>query len=107
MENLNEPSTEISLGIKQRHGCVTAWLILMIFFNSLVAVLYFFANEMLVENLPNNPPAIMLYLLGIIGIANVFFAIQMMQWKKYAFWGFAITAVVSLNINLSFGLSLK
>jgi hypothetical protein len=61
---------------------------------------------MFVKNLPNNPPAFMLYLLGIIGIANVFFAIQIMQWKKYAFWGFAITACGTLIINLSIGLSI-
>jgi hypothetical protein len=91
---------------KQRHGCVTAWLIMMIIFNSLTAALYLFANEMFVENLPNNPPASMFYLLGVIGFANVFFAIQMMQWKKYAFWGFAITAFGTFSINLSIGLNI-
>jgi hypothetical protein len=106
MENSNENSKGISYGTKQRHGCVTAWLLMMIIFNSLGVVYNFFANKMIANNLPNNPPPFMFYLLGTIGIANVFFAIQMMQWKKYAFWGFAITACGTLVINLVIGLNI-
>ncbi len=40
-----EPSNEKTNELKERHGCVTAWLILMIITNSLIALLYLFAGH--------------------------------------------------------------
>ncbi|MFH1051234.1 MAG: hypothetical protein V1779_09955 [bacterium] len=91
---------------KQRHGCVTAWLILMIIANSLVAILYLFNGEMISQNLPGGISNSMLILLAIIGICNVVFSVFLFQWKKWAFWGFIISSLVSFIINLTIGIGI-
>lgn len=102
METIDENSN----ALKQRHGCVTAWLVLMIIANSLLAILYFFASDMIVKNLPGNVSTQMIILLGVIGIGNVIFSVLLLKWKKMGFWGFTITSVVTLIINLSIGLGI-
>jgi hypothetical protein len=91
---------------KQRHGCVTAWLVLMIIANSLTAMAYFFASEMITKNLSMDVSNSMIILLGIICIANVIFSVMLFQWKKLGFWGFIITSIGALIINLSIGLGI-
>jgi hypothetical protein len=88
---------------KQRHGCVTAWLIFMIIANSLTAIAYLFMGETISQNLPNPIPQPMMIALAIIGIANLVFSIMLFQWKKWAFWAFALTSLLTLGINLSIG----
>lgn len=102
MEQINE-NPNVS---KQRHGCVTAWLVLMIIANSLTAIIYLFASEMITDNLPGNVSTPMIILLGIIGIANIVFSVMLFQWKKLGFWGFIITSIGALIINLSIGLGI-
>jgi ABC-type multidrug transport system permease subunit len=101
-----EKNNENSNAVKQRHGCVTAWLVLMIFANSLTAVIYLFASDMIIKNLPGNVSTPMLILLGIIGIGNIVFSVLLFQWKKVGFWGFLLTSIASLIINLSIGLGI-
>ena len=91
---------------KQRHGCVTAWLILMIIVNSLVAVLYLFFGGFVAQNFPGDVSMTILILLGILGIGNVVFSIMLFQWKKLGFWGFVATSLGALIINLSIGLGI-
>ena len=90
---------------KQRHGCVTAWLILMIIANSITAISYLFMGDTISQNLPNAIPQPMMLGLAFLGIANLVFAIMLFQWKKWAFWGFVGTSILALAINLSIGLS--
>jgi len=92
--------------VKKRHGCVTAWLILMIIANSFTAITYLFMGDTVLENLPSTVSKSMLVVLAILGIANLSFAILLFKWKKWAFWGFMGSALVTLSINLSIGLSL-
>lgn len=89
---------------KERHGCVSAWLVLMIILNSLTACIYLLAGDWLAKNSQVKIPDNMRILLAVLGIANVIFAIFLFQWKKWAFWGFAATAVGALVINLNIGL---
>jgi hypothetical protein len=91
---------------KQRHGCVTAWLIFMIVANSLTAGIYLFAKELVTKSLPVDVSTPMIILLGVIGIANIIFSIMLFQWKKLGFWGFAITTAGALIINIIIGLSI-
>ncbi len=100
-----ETNNENSNVAKQRHGCVTAWLILMIILNSLTAIVYLFASDMITKNLPGNVSSTMIFLLGIIGIGNTIFSVLLFQWKKIGFWGFAVTSIATLTINLSIGIS--
>ncbi|GMN10981.1 hypothetical protein MTsPCn9_27070 [Croceitalea sp. MTPC9] len=91
---------------KKRHGCVTAWLILMIIANSFTAITYLFMGDVVLENLPNPTSKSMLVLLAILGLANLAFAILLFQWKKWAFWSFVASALITLAVNLSIGLGL-
>lgn len=101
-----ETNEENSNVAKQRHGCVTAWLIMMIIINSLTAVIYLFASDMITENLPGDVSTPMIVLLGIIGIGNVVFSVLLFQWKKIGFWGFIVTSIAALIVNLSIGLGI-
>lgn len=91
---------------KQRHGCVTAWLILMIVLNSVTALLYLLAGDFIAENLPTEPSQGMMILLGILGLLNVGCAIMLFKWMKLGFWGFIITALAAVGINLNLGLGI-
>lgn len=102
METINENQN----GAKQRHGCVTAWLVLMIIANSLTAMTYFFASEMVIKKLSMDVSNSMIILLGIICIANVIFSVMLFQWKKLGFWGFVITSIGALIINVNIGLGI-
>jgi hypothetical protein len=100
-----EPNSKELNVTKQRHGCVTAWLILMIVLNSLTAIVYFFASDLITQNLPGEVSTSMIILLGVVGVANVVFSILLFQWEKLGFWGFIGTSLAALIINLSIGLS--
>lgn len=102
MERFNETS---SSG-KQRHGCVTAWLILMIVLNSITALVYLVAGESISRNFPQGISNSLLMLLAFIGILNTVFAILLFRWKRWAFWGFAFTSLITFTINLSIGIGL-
>lgn len=90
--------------LKQRHGCVTAWLIFMIVANSMSAVFYLFFTELIVKTIPDGMPKSLIMALGIIGVANILFSVLLFQWRKIAFWGFVGTSLCSMLINLSNGL---
>ncbi|MTI19844.1 hypothetical protein E1176_02295 [Fulvivirga sp. RKSG066] len=91
---------------KQRHGCVTAWLVLMIIANSLTAVSYLFISDTISQNLPEPIPQPMIITLAILSIVNLVLAIMLFQWKKWAFWAFAGTSLIALVINFSLGLGI-
>jgi hypothetical protein len=102
MEELNTTTDEL----KQRHGCVTAWLILIIVINTITALIYLFAGDTIASKLPGEVSPFMLSLLGILGVANVVSAILLFKWKKYGFWGFVTTSVGTLIINLMIGIGI-
>lgn len=91
---------------KNRHGCVTAWLILMIITNAATTIVYLFFGEIIEESLPTLISQTKLLILAAIGLANLVFAILLFKWKKWAFWGFAATSLVTVGINISFGLGI-
>ena len=90
---------------KQRHGCLTAWLVLSIVLNSLLAIVYLFAGDIINKNLPHGISTPMLISLALLGTANVVFAVLLLQWKKLGFWGFIGTSILALIINLNIGLA--
>jgi len=91
---------------KQRHGCVTTWLILIIIANSILSALYLFGSEDITDALAENIPEAMIVLLGILGAANAIFAVMLLKWKKLGFWGIAGLSIIGVIINLSLGLGL-
>jgi hypothetical protein len=91
---------------KQRHGCVTAWLILIIVLNSLTALLYLLGGNFIRQNLPSEVPTSMMILLAVLAALNVVFAVLLLTWKKIGFWGFILTSLAAVAINLSLGLGI-
>lgn len=85
---------------KERHGCVTAYLIVMIIANSIVALIYFLASEFVTKNLPNHVSKSIIFLLGFLGLANIAFAILLLKFKRWGFYGFIGTAIAGFLINL-------
>ena len=102
MENINN-NPDIP---KQRHGCVTAWLILMIIGNSLIALLYIFGGELVAQEFSGELSSSSLILLALLGIANVIFAILLLKWNKFGFWGYLLTSVAVLVVNIGIGISI-
>jgi len=99
-----ETSNDTLNNVKQRHGCVTAWLVLMIILNSISALMYLFAGDMVAKNIPGDISGSMLLPLGFLGLLNVIFSIMLFKWNKIGFWGFVLTSVGAFIINLSIGL---
>jgi hypothetical protein len=89
---------------KKRGILLTGWLILMLIANSLTAISYFIGSSFFAEILAI--PTWSLYTLGLLALFNVGFAIFLFNWKKWAFFGFCGTTVVTFVINLSIGLGL-
>jgi hypothetical protein len=90
---------------KQRHGCLTTWLVLMIIANSLTAVMYLFASDAIRKNLPNAPVWVF-PILAVGGIFNVVCAIALFRWKKWGFFGFVATTILAFIFNLMIGLNI-
>lgn len=94
----------MTMETKKRHGCVTAWLIIMIIANAITSVTYLFLDDMITESLPFPIPQSMMLALAAIGTANLIFSVMLFKWKKWAFWGFVGTSLVTFGINISLGL---
>ena len=94
---------------KQRHGCLTAWLVLAILGNSLlallVACLYFLAGPEVIRRTAPNLPGWAFPFMIAAGIFNVLCAVALFRWKKWGFWGFVATTVLAFAINLYHGLT--
>lgn len=88
---------------KQRHGCLTAFLIVMIVLNSITALAYLVGSQAIQQALPGIP-AWALIVLGVVAVFNLVCAIALFNWKKWGFWGFIISSIVTLVINLNIGL---
>ena len=109
MENLtkeNENATKEIENVnilKQRHGCVTAWLIFWIIGFSLVAIIYLFAAEFILSITQGELSKTMIISSGIIALASVVFTVLLLRWKKIGFWGYVGVIIVGFVMNLNTG----
>jgi len=87
---------------KERHGCVTAWLIFVIVVNSIVGILYLISA--IGAGMYDTISPTMLLLLTVLSVINVICAVMLLQWKKVGFFGFVGTSIVAFIINLSLGM---
>jgi hypothetical protein len=85
---------------KTRHGCLTAWLVLMIIGNSATALLYLLNGDAIRRALPNIPGWVLPVLI-VFAVFNIICTISLLKWKKWGFWGFCVSSLVALIINLS------
>ena len=91
--------------VKQRHGCLTIWLILMIVMNSIATLLYAFGNLILREEFPDARLGLFA-LLAVISAFGVVCAIALLRWKKWGFWGCCASGLVGFGLNLSSGVGI-
>jgi hypothetical protein len=96
---------------RQRHGCLTAWLIFLIVGNSLsiLSNLAFSVSPQISSTLAAqgiDMPGWTWLLLAVLGIFNVVCAIGLLKWKKWGFYGFVASSVAAFIINLSVGVNI-
>jgi len=88
----------------ERHGCLTAWIILMIIANSVTSIVYIFGDTSILENPPFSISKEWLIVIGVLGFANIYFAINLWKLQKWAFWAFGISSLLIFCINIFLGL---
>jgi hypothetical protein len=89
----------------QRHGCFTAWLVLMLIANTATAI----STPLMLSTIRQAAPNVSAGSVAIIvtaAIANIVFAIALFKWRRWGFYGFIVTATVALITNLSIGLGI-
>ncbi len=90
--------------IKQRHGCLTTYLVLAIIANSATALLYLLGKEALSRSSTQHIPDWAFPVLTAVCVFNVVCAIALFRWKKWGFWGLIASAAVALCVNVAIGL---
>lgn len=88
-----------------RHGCLTAWLILMIVANAATALSTPFMYDAIKRTAPDASPTTVA-LITIAGVANIIFAIALFRWKKWGFFGFLASSIVAIATNVFVGLGI-
>ena len=88
--------------LKERHGCVSAWLILIITVNSITILMNIFAPNLIAKSL-HNPSQLIMILYSIVAVINILCAAMILKWKKWAFFGFIITGLIGAGLNLYVG----
>lgn len=96
-------STSSSSDKPRRHGCLTAFLIFMIAANTITALTYILNREVVRATLPSATHAALL-VLAVGGMSNVICALGLLWWKKWGFYGCAVTAFLVFRVNLSIGI---
>ena len=90
---------------KSRHGCLPAWLVLVIVANSATGLMYLLGSDAIRKTIPDAPgwafPVLIVF-----SVFNLVCAIALFQWKKWGFWGFCVSSVVALIVNLAIGLGI-
>ena len=90
---------------KNRHGCLTAYLIFMLIANSAVFVMYLTSSEAIIAANPSMPqwaiPVLMFF-----GTVNVICAVMLFKLKRSGFYGFVVSAIIVFFLNLHFGLGI-
>jgi hypothetical protein len=90
--------------VKERHGCVTAWLIFMIVTNSVVLLLNLTWKSLLDPSITDKM-ARTLVVAAVLNLANIGFAIALLRWKLWGFFGMVVTSVLAFILNLKAGFS--
>ena len=105
MDTPIDPSSLSTSPTPQRHGCLTAWLIFMIVVNALTAIgTPFSLAKMRAVGVQVSSLGIAVIVLC--AVANIIFALALLRFMKWGFYGFVATSVIALLVNMSMGLGL-
>ena len=86
---------------RNRHGYLTAWLILMICVSVIFIVLYL-ARASYPQSFPDLP----WWAIPLLVMAEIFeivSSIALFKWKKWGFWGLCTISVITFIVNISLG----
>ncbi len=86
-------------GPKQRHGCLTAWLVLMIIANGFAALGTPLMVGSIQQTIPNFP-AWVVWPIALLAVLNLVFAVALFNWKKWGFFGFLGTSLAAFGLNI-------
>jgi hypothetical protein len=89
---------------KQRHGCLTAWLVLVIVLNAIVSLVYLFGSSAVGSTLPSSR-GWAIPVLAVLALVNVACAVALFLWKRWGFYGLVATSVVTFAINIALGIN--
>ncbi len=89
---------------KQRHGCLTAYLIFIIVANAATALAYTLGKAVIQEKMPDLP-GWAFWVLPAAGIFNLACAVALFRWKRWGFYGFLLSGFVAFGVNLKLGQS--
>lgn len=90
---------------KQRHGCLTAFLIFITIANAGTALFYLLRADVIRSNLPGMPGWAIPLLIAL-AIFNLACAVALFNWKKWGFWGFCASGAVVFVVNLTIGVGI-
>lgn len=85
---------------KQRHGCLTAWLIYLVLVYSFSTIFYFFKTDEIFKVLGYKISENMILIRGSLGIFGVIFSIMLLKWVKLGFWGILIISILLFIVQL-------
>lgn len=85
---------------KQRHGCLTSWLIYLIIAYSFSTIFYFFKTDEISNVLEYKISKNMILIRGSLGIFGIIFTIMLFKWVKLGFWGILIISLLLFVIQL-------
>ncbi len=86
---------------KERHGCLTAWLIYLIIAYSIVSLGLFFNSENMAKRLQYITSENELLIVASMGVLNAMFAFLLLKWVKLGFWGIFSTSLILCVIQIS------
>jgi len=96
-----------SNSVRERHGCVTAYLAFMVIVNAITSLVYIFLGEVIVESSRVPISSFTFAVLMIVSLSNIAFALSLLKWKKWGFYGSIVSSIIGLLINTNLELPLE
>lgn len=90
---------------KNRHGCLTAYLIFMIVVNAITAIVTPLFTGAIQETIPGFPVWVS-WVMAAGALLNIVFAVALLKWRKWGFFGFCAISAVAFMLNLYAGLGI-
>jgi hypothetical protein len=85
---------------KQRHGCLTAWLIYLMISYSIVSLGLFYKIDTIAQKFQYIKSENLLLIVASIEILNVLFLFMLLKWFKLGFWGLLSTSTLLFIIQI-------
>lgn len=88
---------------KERHGCLTVWLALIVLVNGISALSLLLAAEKFQEQVPAFE-AWMATPIAVLAVLNVLLALALFYWRKWAFYAFIVNNLLLFGLNVYAGI---